>query len=468
MFSHARFEGSSGVARTDITPPVGIYCRNWGAAAQDTADGVHGRLTLNAMVLKSQSVSSPLILVDADLGWWANLEVERIFRKKVLDELSIAPAYLLFALSHTHAAPPLCNPEPHWPGGKELADFLSSLSEQTIETVRQAIKNMCPAVLEWHYGKCSLATNRDLLDNRPGKPPRIVCGYNPEGPADDTVLVGRIADTDGKIFATVTNYACHPTTLAWGNTKISPDYVGAMRQTIESNTDGALAFFLQGASGELSPRYQYVGDTTVADSHGRELAFSALSALESMEPPRKDLVYDGVIESGAPLAVWSRQPRTSSKQPLTNSLAAVCRQVSVPLKNWPSAEALELEYANCSDRAIAERLRRKLRIRQAVGDGQSFSLEIWGWRLGNALIMGTMGEAYSSIQQNLRAAFPGQAVGWLNLVNGSIGYLPPANLYDEDIYQVWQTPFDRGSLELVERAAIELGRDMLAENIELA
>ena len=127
-----------------------------------------------------------------------------------------------------------------------------------------------------------------------------------------------------------------------------------------------------------------------------------------------------------------------------------------------------MKYANCSDRAIAERLRRKLRIRQAVGDGQSFRLEIWGWRLGNALIMGTMGEAYSSIQQNLRAAFPNHAVGWLNLVNGSIGYLPPANLYNEDIYQVWQTPFDRGSLELVESAAIELGREMLAEKADFA
>ena len=28
-----------------------------------------------------------------------------------------------------------------------------------------------------------------------------------------------------------------------------------------------------------------------------------------------------------------------------------------------------------------------------------------------------------------------------------MGYLPPEGLYDRDVYQVWQTPFDRGSLE---------------------
>jgi hypothetical protein len=35
----------------------------------------------------------------------------------------------------------------------------------------------------------------------------------------------------------------------------------------------------------------------------------------------------------------------------------------------------------------------------------------------------------------------------MNIVNGSAGYLAPAELYDTDIYQVWQAPYARGSLE---------------------
>jgi hypothetical protein len=49
----------------------------------------------------------------------------------------------------------------------------------------------------------------------------------------------------------------------------------------------------------------------------------------------------------------------------------------------------------------------------------------------------------------------------MNLINGSIGYLPPAEIYDADVYSVWQTPFDRGSYErLLETMTAEI-RDVL-------
>ena len=39
-----------GIARADITPPVGIYHRMWGAATHDRATGVHRPLTATALV----------------------------------------------------------------------------------------------------------------------------------------------------------------------------------------------------------------------------------------------------------------------------------------------------------------------------------------------------------------------------------------------------------------------------------
>jgi len=118
---------------------------------------------------------------------------------------------------------------------------------------------------------------------------------------------GRVTrDADCSVLATLVNYACHPTTLAWVNKLISPDFIGAMRDVIEANTGAAPCLFLQGASGELAPAHDYVGDTAIADKHGRQLGYAAISALESMLSPRHKLTYRGVMESGAPLAVWLR------------------------------------------------------------------------------------------------------------------------------------------------------------------
>lgn len=455
---HSSFSGNVGLARTDITPPVGIFCRNWGAAMHDTAQGVHRPLSLTALAIREAGGGGPLVLLDADLGWWANLAFERAFRGRVAAALGLPEERLLCCVTHTHSAPPLCEPEPQWEGGDLLTAYLAMLEKKMVETARAAIATLAPATIEWTHGRSSLAANRDLPDPAPPGGPRFVCGFNPANPADDTLVVGRITDPAGTPLATIANYACHPTTLAWDNDLASPDFVGEMRSTIEREGAG-LGLFLQGASGELAPRYQYVGDPAVADSHGRELAHAVLATVHAMEPPGQSLVFDRVVESGAPLATWRRELRPAT--PLMQSLAAKRRTVDLPLKDWPSAAELAAEFAASTDRALAERIRRKLRIREALGDGKTFPLEIWGWRIGEAIVLGTMAEAYSCIQQNVRAAFPDREVVWLNLVNGSVGYLPPEPLYDVEIYQVWQTPFDRGSLELLEAAAIDLGQELL-------
>ena len=75
------------------------------------------------------------------------------------------------------------------------------------------------------------------------------------------------------------------------------------------------------------------------------------------------------------------------------------------------------------------------------------------------IVFGQPNEAYSPLQTELRARFPDAAVVVMNLCNGSCGYLPPAPLYDEEIYAVWQSPFARGGLEMLIGAAEELLRE---------
>jgi hypothetical protein len=455
-FNHASFQGRIGLARADITPPVGIYARNWGAAKSDVAPSVHRPLTLTAMALAPLEGGSWQVLIDTDLGWWRTLRTFHTFQAHLLDALSLEPANLLFALSHTHSAPPLFDADDSLPGAGLHRQWMKSLVDSAVSSVRQAMSTHFTGVLDWHMGRCALATVRDLPDPQ-AQTPRFLCGYNPDGDADDTLLVGRVTDSSGQIRATLTNYACHPTTLAWDNTAISPDYVGAMRATVEQTT-GAPALFLIGACGELAPRYQYVGDPSIADRYGQQLGFATLATLHDMEPPGTRLAFAGIVESGAPLAVWKHEPREVSR-----ALHATLGTVELPLKNWPTAEELERQRLACADRTLEERIARKRNIRQALGDGSKFRLPVYVWRIGDAVLAGMCCEPYSAVQRELRRRFPECTIVYMNLVNGSIGYLPPAELYDADVYQVWQTPFDRGSFERTVEAMSELIRKVLAD-----
>lgn len=438
---HASFAGRIGIARADITPPIGIYARSWGAATHDVAESIHRPLTLTALTLSAND-EPPLILVDADLGWWRPLGLFRQFQSRVLEEFSLDAERFIFAVAHTHAAAPLMEPDASLPGSDLLGPWLESVYEATVDAIRQALNSSFEGTLDWHTGRCRLAANRDLPDPDPQQD-RFLCGYNPQQPADDTLVLGRMTDRDGTLWGVLVNYACHPTTLAWENRAISPDYVGALRAAIEEQT-GAAGLFLLGACGELAPRYQYVGDPAVADRHGRQLAHAALATLYDMEPPGTELCFDETVESGAPLAVWRHRARE-----IPQDLRAMESVAHVRLKDWPTAEELERQRLACTDRALEERHRRRRDIRRTLGDGEAFALPVYTWRLGEALLVGCCCEAYSDLQQKLRCRFPDRTVICMNLVNGTIGYLPPADLYDTDVYQVWQTPFARGGLECV-------------------
>jgi hypothetical protein len=436
------FTGRIGVAREEITPPEGIHARNWGAAAHETAEGVHRPLTCTAFTLQPPAGGDPLVLIVMDLGWWRSRASEWFVRGQLLDALSLDPARLLISFTHTHAGPSVTLEDADRAGGHLIRPYLERVREAAWRATRTALENARPAVLSWTTGRCALARHRDLRDPD-GE--RLVCGFNPAGPADDTLLVGRATGEDGRILATLVNYACHPVTLAWENRKISPDFVGAMREVVEGASGGAPCLFLQGASGELAPREVYTGDVTVADSHGRELGYAVLSALENLPPHGTGLRYAGVVESGAPLAIWERAPFTPSP-----ALEAVKVDVELPLKaDLPSTAHLERELRAVADPFLQERLRRKLRIRRDVGEGDTSPMPLWVWRVGDATFLANPNEAYSRLQTELRGRFPGQILVVMNVTNGHTGYLPPAELYDFDLYQVWQTPYDRESLERV-------------------
>lgn len=442
--------GTIGVARRDITPPIGIRAKNWGPAVWEASEGTHRAMTLTAIAFGSADGSAHL-LIAVDATWWRRVDDEWRFRGAVLDALGLSAEQLTVTLSHTHAGPVLCRADSHLTGGELIGGYLDSLSSAAIDAGREALAGRAEARIEWATGRCSLASNRELvLDGR------ALVGFNPEGTADDFVLVGRVSDAVGRVIATLVNYACHPTTLTWQNRLISPDYIGGMRELVEGAVN-APCIFLLGAAGDLAPREQYTGDTAVADRHGRSLGHAVLAALDSLPSIGSELELTGVIESGAALAMWE-----SAEQGPSDVLRSVAGSVELELVELPSIEELEAQWAGIDENSLRERISRARNLRDGYVTGPTVQHPVWAWRVGDAVFVGHPGEAYSCFQTALRERFPSTPIVVMNLTNGpGFVYLPTTDAYERGAYQAWQTPLKAGSLERLEAYAITLIEQLL-------
>ena len=431
------FTGEFSVATADITPSLSIYARNWGASLHDRAEAVHKPLLMQCLLIKSVD-NELLVWFTADLGWWKNSLDEQNLRNHILKKLNLGEEQVLFCLSHTHAGPSICSADKDRPGGGLIGPYLTFLADTAVSLCKEALNNLRIGTLTWGYGSCDLAAKRDYLVNG-----EYLIGYNPLESADNTLLVGVVRDKDGSHLATLINYACHPTTFAHENKLLSPDYIGSMREVVEEYT-GCPCLFLQGASGDLAPKYQYVADPAIVDSHGRRLGHAAIATIESIPENNYNLAFEGSLTSGAPLALWKPHITKPDYRISTKIL-----RVEVNYKDMPSLDELTLEYEQCENRVMKDRLWRKINTRQVIGEKKVDKIPIWIWKLGGAIVIAQANEAYSIIQERLRITFPDRNISFINIANGYVGYLPPAELYDRDIYAVWQTPFAKGSLEKI-------------------
>jgi hypothetical protein len=443
-----------------------MYHRMWGAAEHDRSEGVHRPLTVTALVFRDASSQdltseSQQVLLAIDHCLLAHEQVEAI-QRRASEVAGIPPSSIVLTFSHTHAAGLLNMDREHLPGGELLADYFDTLTETIAKTVQTAAAELVDANITYATGRCGLAAHRDLYDE---KSAQWVCGFNPAGKVDDSVLVARVTNTSGALLATCVHYACHPTTLAWDNRLVSPDFPGAMRETVEAHTD-APCVFLQGASGDVGPVRGFVGDTETADSNGRELGFAALAALESMPASFTSFSYIGPVESGAVIGTWADQAISDERR---NNLSRwQVQRTEVPMSyrsDNPTLEDIETNRASlvateqeareignsqlaADTRALIERETRKMARLTSLPEGDAFPYEIVLWRIGDAIWIAIQGEPYNILQTELRSRFPYTPLVISTIANAwGPSYLPPQETYGQGVYQESIAILEPGSLE---------------------
>lgn len=455
-------------ARCDITPPVGIYHRMWGAALHDRATGVHRPLEAGLLWLEPRGAGagagSPQVFVSLDHCILDAAEI-RTIRSRIAGATGISADHVLVTLSHTHGSGWMSRTRSHLPGGDLIGPYFDQIVERVVGLAREARSRVADATIVYGIGTCSMAAHRDFLDVDTGK---VVCGFNPAGPADDTLLIARITADEGASdppLATIVNYACHPTTLAWENTLISPDWIGAMRETVEQQS-GSPCLFLQGASGDLGPREGFVGDPAVADRNGREVGYAALATLCSLPAAGTEFRYAGPVISGAVLGTWRHElvsPEARDRHaawrwttsvvdlPYRSDLPTI-EQTTRERDQWLSEEALAREAGNEARvrdcRAQVEQRTRQLARLAALAPGAAYPLEVRVGIVGDAIWVFTPGELYQVFQLELRRRFARRPVVVTTLTNDwQPGYVPPADTFGRGIYQEIIAATAPGSLE---------------------
>lgn len=246
----------AGVARIDITPPVGFAM--WGYSARHAAPSKGVLDALHARALVLETGNDRLALVSLDLGRAPTRQSTAAIRKRVQAATGIEHIFLV--ASHTHHGPVI--ELDNWPDPQN--SYVRKLEKKIADVIIEANKQLKPARLG--IGSKQVPLNRNRHSRRTDKP------------VDRELLVLRIEDRQGKPIAHAVNFAAHATLQDSKVRKFSADYPGVMARLVEKET-GAPCLFLQGAAGDLSAN---PGETKGPDGFGKALGQEVLSVIKTI------------------------------------------------------------------------------------------------------------------------------------------------------------------------------------------
>ncbi len=271
----------AGMAKVEITPSVGTplagYAKRRGRPSQGIRDPLYAR------VLTLSDGEDLLVIVSADLLIFPQPMADALV-KRIQREHQVNPQAIVLAATHTHSGPGAIAPG-------FLYELVFGRYERSVEegiaariswAVGQAIRDQRPA----RWGTGEEKSLKGLTENR----------MNPSDLADPALRVFLVTSEVGEPMAILVNASAHPTLLEPKDLRFSADYPGEVCRILEAAYPGALALFVNGASGDLRPK-----DALGADPEERISRFGSALAEAST-----GLLSQISVRSHTDLAAWGR------------------------------------------------------------------------------------------------------------------------------------------------------------------
>ena len=420
-----------GTALADITPPLGCPMDGFEARTSG-ATGIHDPLHVRVLAAEGAD-GTGIVLVVADL-LQVDSGVQALVAAEVLRSTGIPRERLQLVGTHTHSGPYVA------PGS---------------EVERTIADRMAAAVAEaWSVRReASVAIGVGTVTG-------IGANRRPNGgPVDDRVTVVRFDDSDGRPVATLVNYGCHPTTLGPNNTLYSADYPGVLCRELEAAV-GGLALFTTGPQGDVnpggySPEASMVGIVVPwrtfesAERYGRLLADAATAVHRTLRPAPADRVWGAsevveLVRKDLPDAAAARNAAD-----LATAAAVAVRDADL------SADAT---YHALVGAAYAELVAGQA---AAPDRGGPVRVRISGLGFGPFTHLGVEGELFVGLGQRIRAAVDDATSCIAALCDGTVGYIPTADAFEEGGYEPNASLLQRGEGERLADALVALARRAL-------
>jgi hypothetical protein len=416
-----------GVARTRLSPPVGVELSGWGYYLGRTWQRVRDHTAATAMVLDDGTDAAALVAVDL---MYADAGFTRSVRGHVAAHTTINPQAVAVGCSHSHNTP--------------TAAFIRGAGEVDAEYVSWAARQAATAViLAWRQ--------RRPARLRAGKAELMGWAFNrtrQNGPVDTRLSVWRADDAEGRPFAAVVNYQAHPTVMmALGASDLSRDWPGQVTDILEATNPGLTALFFQGSCGDVNFEAQW-NDVGSCQEPGRAVAGLALQALATARPVNGDAVAAATVPVTLPTRRWTRAEIAADRD------EAEYRLRSGDTAGWLDgfARVIVNHPARLQERYggdVAKCVRAVCRfgvewtdaaLRDLYTRTETLTTEVQAIRAGDAWLLTNPSELFTTLALDLRRRFGHDDLMIAGYANDSIGYMPDAPDVEKHSYAANQSP----------------------------
>lgn len=441
----------AGFGRVNVNPMMGIDIVGYFKVRK--AEAVLDDLQINALALGCGDTKVILLSID-NCSFPKNLMDE--YRNHISEVTGVPYEGILIHATHTHTGPSL-RIKPDQEPDELVQEYRLFVYHRMADVAAEAIADMKPAKMGYAVGHApNIAFVRRFrmkdgsVKTNPGvNNPDIL---EPIGEVDERVNVLRFDQEGGKSLVLV-NFGNHPDTV--GGSKISCDWPGFVRSSVEQALDNTRCVFFNGAQGDVNhvnvhPTGGYLNDMFMD--------------FDDVARGYKHAQFVGRVVTGAVMQVYDKVYYQD-----VDSIRYTQRLLNIP-SNMPKPEEMpearrinelhlagkdsELPYEGMMLTTMVADAARKVRLEHGP---EFFPMNLTGIAIGNVAIAGIPGEPFTGIGRGLKKAEGWELVLPMCLTNGSQGYFPMRDSYDEGGYEARTCNFKAGVAELI----IEEGTKML-------